>query len=105
MHTRRGHYAPCCVNGHILMITRVTHPLVTFHKKIQTLLVLVGVGGITHEPQQRALGHKTIHAFGLNNFSRMVIMKKFLYRLRASLDMALYKTSTPRKTLQAFGDI
>ena len=80
MHTRRGYYALCFVNEHVLMVTRVTHPLVTFHEKITTLLVLVGVEGITHEPQQRAPRHKTIHALGLNNLSRTVVMKKFFHR-------------------------
>ena len=62
------------------MVTKVTHPLITFHKKILTLPVLVKVRGITHEPQHRALGHKTIYAPKLNNLSRTVVMKKFLHR-------------------------
>ena len=72
IHTRQGHYTQCFVDGHELLVTRVTHPLITFHKTIVTLPVLVRVGGVTHEPQQWAPGHKTIHALGLNDLSRMV---------------------------------
>ena len=69
MHTRQGPYAPCFVNGHEFLVTRVTYPLVTFNKKIATLPVPVRVGGVTHEPQQQAPGHKTIYALGLNDLS------------------------------------
>ena len=62
------------------MVTGVTHPLITLHEKITTLPITVGVAGVTHKPQQRAPGHKTIHALGLNNLSRTVTMKKFLHR-------------------------
>jgi len=103
MHTRRGHYTPCLVDGHELLITRVTHPLVTLHEKIATLPVSVRVKGVTHEPQQRARGHKTVHTLGLNDLNQMVTVKKFFHHqpMRAPLDMAPYKTCTPRKTLQA----
>ena len=50
MHTRRGHYTPCLVDGHALFVTRVTHPLATLHEKIATHLVPVRVGGVTHVP-------------------------------------------------------
>ena len=59
----RGHYAACCVNEHILMVARKTHPPVTFYKEIPTLPIPVGVSGIAYKPQQRAPGHKAIHAF------------------------------------------
>ena len=62
MHTKQGHYAPCCVNGHMFSVTGMTHPFVTFHEKIPTLLVPVGVRGLTHKPQQWAFRHKAIHA-------------------------------------------
>ena len=45
MHTKRGHYTPCFVDWHKLLVTKVTDPLVTFHKNIATLLVPVRVGG------------------------------------------------------------
>ena len=79
MHTRQGHYTLCFVDGHALLVTRVTQPLVTFHKKIATLLVPIRVEGVTHEPQYRAPRHKTIHAFGLNGLNRMVTMKKLFH--------------------------
>ena len=63
MHTRWGHYAPCFVDGHIFNVTKATHPFITLHEKIPTLPVLVEVGGLTHEPQQRSPRHKAIHAF------------------------------------------
>ena len=69
MHTRRGQYAPCFVDGHELLVIKVTHPLVTLHEKITTLLVPVRVEGVAHEPQQRTPGHKTVHALGLNDLS------------------------------------
>ena len=50
MHTRWGHYTPCLINGHELLVTRVTHPPVTLHENIKTLLVLVRVENVTHEP-------------------------------------------------------
>ena len=78
-HTKRGHYSPCFVDGHELLVTRVTHPLFTLHEKIATFLVLVRVVGVAHEPQQRASGHKTVHALGLNDLSRMVTMEKFFH--------------------------
>ena len=62
MHTRQGHYAPCCVDGHMFNVTGTTHPFDTFHEKILTLPVPIGVGGLTHKPQQWALRHKAIHA-------------------------------------------
>ena len=79
MHTRRGHYIPCLVNGHELLVTRVTHPLVTLHEKIATLPVLIRVRGVTYEPQQRAPGHKTICAFGLHDLRQTVVVKKFFH--------------------------
>ena len=63
MHTRRGQYAPCFVDGHMFSITRMTHPFITFHEKIPNLPVPIGVEGLTHESQQRASRHKAIHAF------------------------------------------
>ena len=66
-HTRRGQYAPCFFNGHILSVTRTIHPFVPFHEKILTLPIPVGVGSLTHEPQQRAPRHKNIHVFWLSN--------------------------------------
>ena len=58
----QGYYAPCCVDGHILMVTGMTHPLITFQEKIPTLPVFVRVGGFTPKPQQWAPGHKAVHA-------------------------------------------
>ena len=78
-HTRRGHCTPFFVDEHKLLVTKMTHPLVTFHEKIATLLVLVKVRGVTHEPQQRAPRHKTVHALGLNDLSRKVTMEKFFH--------------------------
>ena len=78
MHTRWGHYTPCLVDEDEFSVTRVTHPLVTLH--VLTLPVLVRVGGVTHEPQQRALEHKTIHAFGLHNLRWTVAGKIFFHR-------------------------
>ena len=106
MHTKRGHYTPCFIDGHELLVTRVTHPLVTLHEKIATFPVHVKVGGVTHEPQQWALGHKIVHTFGLNDLSQTVtVQNSSTVNLHVLLDMAPYKTSTPRKTLQAFGAI
>ena len=79
MHTRRGHYTPCFVDGHELLVTRVTHPLVTLYEKIATLLVSIRIGGVTHETQQRAPGHKTVHTLRLNDLSWMVTVKKFFH--------------------------
>ena len=79
MHTRWGHYTPCFIDKHEHLVTRMTHPLVTLHEKIATLPVLVKVGGVTHEPQQWAPGHKTIHALRLNDLSRTVTVKKFFH--------------------------
>ena len=78
-HTKRGHYSPCFVDGHELLVTRVTHPLFTLHEKIATFLVLVRVVGVAHKPQQRASGHKTVHALGLNDLSWTVTMEKFFH--------------------------
>ena len=50
MHTRRGQYTPCLVDGHMFSITKMTHSFITFHEKIPNLPVPVGVGGLTHEP-------------------------------------------------------
>ena len=80
MQTRQGHYTSCFVDRHKLLVTRVTHPLVTLHCKKMTLLVPVRVKGVTHEPQQRAPGHKTVHALGLNDLSQTVTVKKFFHR-------------------------
>ena len=74
------HYAICFVDGHKFIITRVTHPLVTFHKDITTLPIPVGVWGFTNEPQQWASGQETIHALGLSYLSRTVAMKEFFHR-------------------------
>ena len=79
MHTRRGYYTSCFVDGHELLVTRVTHPLVTLYEKTATLPVPVRVGGVAHEPQQRAPGHKTVHALGLNDLSWMVTVEKFFH--------------------------
>ena len=51
MHTRRGHYAPCLIDEHELLVTKVTHSIVTFHEKIATLPVPVEVWGVAHELQ------------------------------------------------------
>ena len=49
------------VDKHVFSITRMTHPLVTFHEKIPTLPIHVGVRGLTHKPQQKAPKHKAVH--------------------------------------------
>ena len=50
MHIRRGHNTPYVVYGHVLLVTRVTHPFVTLDKEIVTLQVPIGVRGVTHKP-------------------------------------------------------
>ena len=49
-HTRRWYYALCFVNRHKFIVTRVTHPLVTFQKEVTTLLIPVRVRVLTNEP-------------------------------------------------------
>ena len=46
MHTGQGHNDPGFVHGDVFLVTRVTHPFVTFDKEIVTLLVPVGVRGV-----------------------------------------------------------
>ena len=96
MHTRRGHYAPCFVDGHVLIVTKVTHPFVTFHEKIITLLVSVGVV-VSHTSQNNGfLGTKLY----MPDLSRTVTVEKIFHRQPTHpLNMASYKTSMPRKTL------
>ena len=44
-----GALCPCCVDGHMFSVTGTTHPFVTLHEKIPTLLVPIRVEGLTHE--------------------------------------------------------
>jgi len=48
MHTGWGHNAPGFVQGHVFLVTRVTHPFVTLDKEIATLPVPVRVGDVAH---------------------------------------------------------
>ena len=42
------HNIPGFVDGHVLLVTRVTHPVIPLDKEIATLLVPVGVGGVAN---------------------------------------------------------